>query len=139
MLRLPDVETDRPKCLIVPVNCVNVMGAGLAKVAADYNPRIKWAYTNIRNKQPGNVYFANVNDKIFSSVGLATTKDHWRQPSRLSWIDACLIDIRQRLGNTDEFMFIPKLGCGLGGLNFKDVKEAIDMELYFHKNRYVII
>ena len=54
------------------------------------------------------------------------TKQHWRNPSKLEWINSGLIDLRRAI---DDFgiksIAIPPLGCGLGGLAWQDVRELI--------------
>lgn len=54
------------------------------------------------------------------------TKKHWRQPSKLEYIDAGLIDLVnevRRLGITS--IAVPALGCSNGGLAWSDVKPRI--------------
>jgi len=54
------------------------------------------------------------------------TKKHWRQPSKLDYIDAGLVDLVnevRRLGITS--IAVPALGCSNGGLAWSDVKPRI--------------
>jgi O-acetyl-ADP-ribose deacetylase (regulator of RNase III) len=54
------------------------------------------------------------------------TKQHWRGDSRMAFVtaglDALVLDIR-RLGI--KSIAVPPLGCGLGGLNWADVRPLI--------------
>jgi O-acetyl-ADP-ribose deacetylase (regulator of RNase III) len=55
------------------------------------------------------------------------TKRHWREPSQLADVEAGLIDLVatiQQLGI--ESVAIPPLGCGLGGLEWDDVRPRIE-------------
>jgi O-acetyl-ADP-ribose deacetylase (regulator of RNase III) len=55
------------------------------------------------------------------------TKLHWRNPSRLEWIDQGLDDLKlivRELGINS--IALPALGCGLGGLAWADVFPLIE-------------
>lgn len=54
-------------------------------------------------------------------------QDHWRGASKLADIEASLrtlADEIERLGIRS--IALPALGCGLGGLKWKDVKNAVE-------------
>lgn len=54
------------------------------------------------------------------------TKRHWRQPSRLEWIEEGLADLRRVIRDRQiRSIAIPPLGCGLGGLDWNQVRPAI--------------
>lgn len=58
------------------------------------------------------------------------TKDHWRSRSRLADIDAGLEDLRRVLVELEiESVALPPLGCGLGGLQWADVRPRIERAL----------
>lgn len=58
------------------------------------------------------------------------TKQHWRQPSRFEWITAGLTDLRQViLDRHIRSIAIPPLGCGNGGLDWRQVKPAVEAAL----------
>ncbi len=55
------------------------------------------------------------------------TKKHWRNPSRLEWIQEGLVDlvrVVQELGISS--IALPPLGCGNGGLDWQEVRLAIE-------------
>jgi O-acetyl-ADP-ribose deacetylase (regulator of RNase III) len=116
--------------LVNPCNCVGVMGAGLAKefkarhpfMFADY--AMACAYNGLA---PGDLHLYKVGTPW---VLCAATKGHWRDKSRIEWVTACL-DVFARdyeeLGITSVAW--PKLGCGLGGLDWRDVKPVMEERL----------
>jgi len=58
------------------------------------------------------------------------TKRHWRHPSKLEWVREGLVDLRRvvtELGITS--IAVPPLGCGNGGLEWRDVRGLIEEAL----------
>jgi O-acetyl-ADP-ribose deacetylase (regulator of RNase III) len=52
------------------------------------------------------------------------TKNHWANPSDISWIKAGLINLVEKIETNEwaiESIAIPPLGCGLGGLDENEV------------------
>lgn len=129
---LLDVEA-----IVNPVNCVGVMGKGLALQFKKLYPKNFEAYkTACYNKiiSPGEMF-------IFGTAGEGPdfdpgnlnyiinfpTKRHWRDKSLLSDIKIGLnrlVDVIDELGI--KSIAIPPLGSGLGGLSWSQVKRLID-------------
>jgi O-acetyl-ADP-ribose deacetylase (regulator of RNase III) len=109
-----------------PVNCVGVMGAGLAKefkfrypsMFEDYKRRCSQGIV-----MPGLPYLWQENDaKILNFP----TKRHWKDPSILADIDNGLLYIKENYAKLGiSSLALPKLGCGLGGLDWKVVYPLI--------------
>jgi O-acetyl-ADP-ribose deacetylase (regulator of RNase III) len=54
------------------------------------------------------------------------TKRHWRHPSRLSYVQAGLVSLRDVVVREDlASIAIPPLGCGNGGLDWVQVRPLI--------------
>lgn len=122
--------------LVIPVNTVGVMGAGIAKIAKQKNPIMFESYKSscfYNHLHVGDCDWIPSDDGSQMFV-LFATKLHWKNPSKLEWIESGLqsmIDARSiiekhgiELNFMDSIAF-PKIGCGLGGLNWSDVKPLI--------------
>jgi O-acetyl-ADP-ribose deacetylase (regulator of RNase III) len=118
------------EALVNTVNCVGVMGRGIAlqfKKAFPENFRFYEAACKKHEVRIGRV--------LVFETGLLTrpkyiinfpTKRHWRGPSRNDYIDAglkSLIGVVRSRGIRS--IAIPPLGCGLGGLDWDDVRSRI--------------
>lgn len=117
--------------IVSPVNTGGVAGAGLAKVIAE-----RWQYAhkfyvrNCRSKslRIGTVLVARTGeDGPPAYVVFFPTKAAWRLPSRHLYIkqgvSALVVTLQFR--EDIKSIAIPALGCGLGGLEFPDVREEI--------------
>jgi O-acetyl-ADP-ribose deacetylase (regulator of RNase III) len=116
--------------LVNTVNCVGVMGKGIAKDFKEREPNMFVAYQRICNKKllsPGKLWlWKGTNSWILNFP----TKIHWRNPSKLEWIEAGLekfVSSYKSLG-INEISF-PRLGCGNGGLNWDDVRPLMEQYL----------
>lgn len=123
-----DLLRSRADVLVNPVNCVGTMGAGLAKQFARACPSIIVGYRRAcqrRDLLPGKVMLISPNERP-GIISLFPTKNHWRDPSRLSWVRDGLRSLR---GKMEEHRLssvaIPPLGCGLGGLSWAEVGPMI--------------
>jgi len=113
--------------IVITVNCVGVMGAGIARQCKELFPR---TYQQYRRKcqqgeyKPGQPILTNVDRPLL----LFPTKNHWRNGSEYAWIEEGLNRIAK---NADKFesIAIPPLGCGHGGLNWQRVKTLIERHL----------
>lgn len=120
--------------LVNTVNCVGVMGKGLAKEFKQRDPAMFRAYKVLCDSQliaPGLLW-------LWRGAGQWTlnfpTKVHWRNPSKLEWIDAGLAKFvaRYEEEGIKEISF-PRLGCGNGDLDWNQVRPL--MESYLSKVR----
>lgn len=117
--------------LVCPSNCIGVMGAGLAKEFRARFPIASGWYKKAcihGSLQPGHCLQDFRDQKV---IVFAATKDHWRDPSRLEWVESCIERIAAfyapQEGETGyRSIAVPALGCGLGQLAWDDVKAAMD-------------
>lgn len=102
-----------------------IMGAGLAKQAADKYPGLTKHYAE----------FMGVHNTVVGREGLAyfipgklicfPTKYRWRAMSNRDLIGDSARQLLKFQRDRHEVIFCPKVGCGLGGLNWRDVKPML--------------
>lgn len=123
-----DLFKSECQVITVPVNTVGVMGKGLALAFKLKYPDLFKVYRELcRSKElrVGVPYlYRQGSDR---DVLLFPTKMHWKDPSRLEWIEEGLdyvYDTYEELGI--ESLALPPLGCGNGGLDYLlDVRPVI--------------
>lgn len=111
-----------------PVNCKGVMGKGLALEFKKRFPMNFELYKDICDQgklKPGYIYWTRDITTNTIIINFAT-KDHWKDYSKSEWIDSGCMKLRQYLiDNPHDIkdIAIPKLGCGLGGLDWSYVRR----------------
>lgn len=118
------------EAIVNPVNCVGVMGAGLALDVRSRFPLCFAAYRReylARRLAVGKVlpFRQRDSDQPRWILNLPT-KFHWRDKSKLDIINLGLQDLAKVISTRAiRSIAIPKLGCGLGGLHWEDVRPLI--------------
>ena len=125
-----DILNADVEALVNTVNCVGVMGRGIALQFKNMFPENFEAYADACAAdavQPGKMF-------VFETRQLTNprfiinfpTKRHWKGKSRLEDIDAGLVALREEIVRRGiRSIAIPPLGSGLGGLDWSDVKPRI--------------
>lgn len=125
------LKQDDVDAIVNTVNCVGVMGKGIA--------------LQFKNKWPANYQQYEVACKhklvktgqmfIYDSGGLVKpnfiinfpTKDHWRGDSKIEYIQNGLHDLIHHIRQLNiKSIAIPPLGCGNGGLDWAEVRPLIE-------------
>jgi O-acetyl-ADP-ribose deacetylase (regulator of RNase III) len=112
------------------VNCVGVMGAGLAKFYKEHYPDMFQLYRRdckAGKYKPGDVVIYAVCGRYIAN---AATKRHWKYPSQKEWVVKALQTLRERSDKAFQLKLassisIPPMGCGLGGLDYGEIKQEI--------------
>jgi O-acetyl-ADP-ribose deacetylase (regulator of RNase III)/uncharacterized protein YwgA len=136
-----DLFGSEAKTLVNTVNCVGIMGKGVAQefkkrypvMFEDYAERC--ARKEVRLGEP---YLYG--DRSGVSIINFPTKDHWRSPARLADIERGLDYFVQHYEDWRvKSVAFPPLGCGNGGLSWEEVgplmygklrRLGIDIEVY---------
>lgn len=112
--------------LVNAVNCVGVMGAGLAAAFRTRFPAMNEGYVIYCQQQrlkPGEIHVFGDRPMIFN----VATKDHYMHDSRYEWIEAAIKTVAETaLEMRVRKIAMPALGCGLGGLDWMIVKMIIE-------------
>ena len=122
-----DIFESSCEVIVNPINCVGVMGGGLALAFKKKFPKHFDIYKKMCDRgeiRVGELYIVDGDEN--HKVLLFPTKIHWKNPSLMEYV----VDGLKYLAENYEKMgiksvAIPALGCGLGGLNWEDVKEKI--------------
>lgn len=114
-----DIFKSNMQTIINPINCVGVMGKGLALSFKQKYPEMYIDYkTRCNNNQVkiGEPYLYKTDSVWILNF---PTKKHWKEKSKIEYITTGLDYI---LNHYEEFgitsLAIPKIGAGLGGLDW---------------------
>jgi O-acetyl-ADP-ribose deacetylase (regulator of RNase III) len=138
-----DMFFSKMQTLTISVNCVGVMGKGLASTAKNRFPDVYVRYQEIcknRNIKLGKPVIYKRESSILSQLGeegsslsdiqnphqtwflLFPTKDHWKNNSELEPIEAGLKwFVENYKSHSVTSIAFPALGCGNGNLSWKEV------------------
>jgi O-acetyl-ADP-ribose deacetylase (regulator of RNase III) len=139
-----DILADDSEALVNTVNCVGIMGRGIAlqyKNAFPENFREYERACERQEVQPGRMFiyeYARLNHPRF--IINFPTKRHWKGKSRMEDIEAGLsalvCEIKAR---GIRSIAVPPLGSGLGGLNWQDVRPRIEQALGMIESLRVVV
>jgi O-acetyl-ADP-ribose deacetylase (regulator of RNase III) len=128
-----DILQADTEALVNTVNCVGVMGRGIAlhfKHAYPANFKAYAAACKREEVQPGRMFVHDTGQPGPRWIVNFPTKRHWRGKSRIEDIeagmDALVDEIRTREISS---IAIPPLGSGLGGLAWNDVRPIVEAAL----------
>ena len=132
------------EALVNAVNCVGVMGKGIAldfKQAFPENFQQYKKACDAKEVQPGRMFTVSTG-KLFNPKYIINfpTKRHWRDKSKIEDIQTglkALVAEVQQLGITS--IDIPALGCGNGGLDWLEVKPLIESAFAEHPEVKAIV
>ena len=132
--KIGDIFNENAEAFVNSVNCVGVMGRGIALQFKNHFPENFKAYAKACERdevKPGQMF-------VFETGRLTNpryiinfpTKRHWRGKSRMedieSGLEALIKEIKER---NIQSIAIPPLGSDLGGLNWRDVSPRIEAML----------
>nr|BFD33538.1 macro domain-containing protein [Pigmentibacter ruber] len=121
-----DLLDSQTEALVNTVNCVGVMGKGIALQFKKAWPDNFKAYASACKKgeiRPGKMFVFETKNKLIINF---PTKVHWKEKSKIDFIIEGLEDLVKVIEKYKiKSIALPPLGCGNGGLNWKDVQPLI--------------
>lgn len=147
-----DIFESKAEAIVNPVNCVGVMGKGLALQFKKRFPENFEVYKDVcehNGIKLGQMLVCDYSSKRVVSASWGSvlpcgdgngviprcivnfpTKGHWRDKSELRFIEKGLASLAQCIKEEGiNSIAVPPLGCGLGGLDWNDVRPIIEREL----------
>jgi O-acetyl-ADP-ribose deacetylase (regulator of RNase III) len=129
-----DIFTEEVEAIVNTVNCVGVMGRGIAlQFKKKFPENFKDYEIACKQKKvvPGKM-FVHKNVSLIDPKYIINfpTKRHWRGASRMEDIEAGLQDLLEVITKLNiKSIALPPLGAGLGGLDWDKVRACIENRL----------
>lgn len=140
-IKIGNIFESNMQTIVNTINCVGVMGKGIALEFKKKYPQMYKEYVGMCARgeiKPGEPYLYR--DILGTSILNFPTKDHWKSPSKLSYIiDGLNWFIKNYAELSITSIAFPPLGCGNGGLSWELVGPImyhtlkdlpIDVEIY---------
>lgn len=129
-----DITSEDAEALVNTVNCVGVMGRGVAlrfKEAFPDNARAYARACERKEVEPGRMFVfereSRANPRYIINF---PTKRHWRAGSRMEDIESGLAALAEEVRSREvRSIALPPLGSGLGGLDWRAVRPRIEKTL----------
>jgi O-acetyl-ADP-ribose deacetylase (regulator of RNase III) len=130
-LKMGDILAEDAEALVNTVNCVGIMGRGVALQFKQAFPENFKAYERackMGEVEPGRMFVFDTGQLTHPRYIINfPTKRHWRGRSRIediqTGLDALVAEVRRR---GIRSIALPPLGAGLGGLPWADVRSRIE-------------
>ena len=131
-LKIGDIFEEDVEALVNSVNCVGVMGRGIALQFKNRFPENFKAYAAACKRdevKPGRMFIHEsgtmTNPRYIVNF---PTKRHWRGKSRMEDIEAGLADLAREIKRRNiRSIAIPPLGSSLGKLDWADVRPRMNL------------
>jgi O-acetyl-ADP-ribose deacetylase (regulator of RNase III) len=139
-----DILQADAEALVNAVNCVGVMGRGLALQFRKAYPESFLVYKGACDRkelEPGKVLtHACGRDTNPRYIIHFPTKTHWKGYSRLAYVEEGLTALVAEVERLSiRSIALPALGCGLGGLDWAEVRTLIETAFAGHPYVRVLV
>jgi O-acetyl-ADP-ribose deacetylase (regulator of RNase III) len=139
-----NILAENVEAIVNTVNCVGIMGRGIALQFKNAFPDNFKAYAAAckRNEvQPGRMFIYET--RLLTNPRYIVnfpTKRHWKGKSRMEDVDAGLVALAEEIrAHNILSIAIPPLGSGLGGLDWSSVRPRIEAALRGIDNIKVVV
>ncbi len=129
-LKSGDLLKEKSEAIVNTVNCVGVMGKGIALQFKQRWPKNFRDYEAAAKRQeikPGKMFIHDLGEWAKPRFIINfPTKVHWRGDSKLEYIEDGLRDLVKQVKRLGiKSISLPPLGCGNGGLDWDEVRELV--------------
>ena len=129
------------KALAHGCNCAGAMGKGIAVGFKERYPQMYKLYQSFckAGAVPGEVfpYYDRDTDVVIYNL---MTQRHWTTPATIEAIEQSVRTMMEMLQDIQiKTVGIPKIGCGLGGLDWKDVQPLLEKISEEYKVTLVVV
>ena len=129
-----DMFDEPTEAIVNTVNCVGVMGKGVALEFKRRWPENFKAYKRVcvdKKLSPGEMFIFDNNGFLDSEKHRFLinfpTKQHWRSRSKIEYVKDGLADFIEQVRRLGiKSVAVPPLGCGNGGLEWSEVRPLIE-------------
>lgn len=130
-LKRGDILKEDAEAFVNTVNCVGIMGRGIALQFRKAFPQNYKTYKDLCARgefRPGTVLVHDMRRLVNPHYIINfPTKRHWKSKSRIEDIEAGLTALVEEVGKLGiQSIAVPPLGCGLGGLDWEVVRPRIE-------------
>lgn len=120
-----------------------VMGAGVAKQATQRIPGVArnlGKKINTLGNRVARIAGPNTSPYFDRDVVAFPVKHHWKEKADLDLIASSAEQLATMIDNYigDTLVFLPKPGCGNGGLNWSEVADTLEPYLGIYENLYIV-
>ncbi len=135
---------EKADAIVNTVNCVGIMGKGIALQFKKAYPDNFRQYESACKKGQvilGKMFIVNLNTLVQPHYIINfPTKLHWKSDSKIENIEKGLLSLSEDIKRLNiKSIAIPPLGCGFGGLKWEDVKPKIESILGTLKDVRIVI
>lgn len=139
-----DILQEETEAVVNTVNTKGVMGKG---IALQFKERFSENYKQYKKAceaghvETGKVFVTETGQLLNPRYIINfPTKEHWRYPSKMEYIHEGLQDLVRVIKEKNiSSIAIPPLGCGNGGLDWNEVKPAIEKALSSFTDLQIIL
>lgn len=122
-IKSSNIFDDRSEVIVCPVNCIGIMGKGLALSFKLKYPKYYETYQRQCKEGKIRLNFIKPYQAANKLIISFPTKNHWRDNSNIDNIEAGILHLISFIIYWKvKSIAIPALGCGLGNLNWNVVK-----------------
>jgi O-acetyl-ADP-ribose deacetylase (regulator of RNase III) len=135
-----DVTNATQQVIMHGVNCAGAFGSGVAGAIKQKYPAVRDAYLAHSPKLLGTCQFVKLDDTVW--VNAFTQQNYGydgRKYADMVAVGSCLVEVAEYMKNNNmTSIAMPKIGCGLGGLEWDQVSILVehllkDVDVYIYE------